>query len=77
MVETKAVKMVLVRQIDQVLSEKMPALGMIEVDHGTPSCVPIKETLPSKRPKDVVCRPRVIEDNIHQDSQSIPVTCVH
>jgi hypothetical protein len=43
MVQSEAVDMKLVGQINEILSEEMQALGMIKIDHGTPGGIPVEK----------------------------------
>ena len=77
MIETKTIQMVFAGKINKVLRKEMSALRLIEIDHRAPARVAIEKAFSGERPKDVVGRPGMVEDDINQHSQPIAVTSIY
>ena len=58
--------MIFLRQVDEVLCKEMADLRMIEIDHGAPFGIAVKEAVARHFPQNVVDVAGVIEDNVEE-----------
>jgi hypothetical protein len=76
-IEPEAVDVVLVGQVDQVLSEEVAHLRVVEIDHRSPLRVAVEKRLVRDRPQHVVRGAGVVEDHVQDHGQAVRVTDVH